>query len=117
MNLLFILNKPPYSSDIGKESLDMALAHATFDDTVSLLFTGQGVWQLKTDQFAKLAGLKEFTRLYTGLDLYDIDQLFVSENALDTEQLTRDQLMIEAAVLNDEAISRLINRQDRVFCL
>lgn len=117
MNLLVILNKPPYGGDVGKESLDMALAHATFDDSVSLLFLGQGVWQLKTDQFAKLAGLKEYTRLYTGLDLYDIEQLYVSETALDAERLTKDQLIIDAEVLNDKAIASLIDQQDRVICL
>ncbi len=117
MSILFIFNKPPYGSDSSKEALDMALAQAAFDQQVSLLFLDWGVWNLVKDQMPKLAGIKEFTRLFKGLDLYDIEHVFVSEESLAKHNLSEKNLMIEAILASQDQIKALIAKHDKVICL
>lgn len=117
MSVLFILNKTPYGNDTSKEALDMALAHAAFDQQVSLLILDWGVWNLVSDQMPKLAGLKEFTRLFKGLDLYDIDDIYISQEALSKHGLTSEQLIIEPKLASNSQIKELIAKHEKVMCL
>ncbi|MCO7222748.1 sulfurtransferase complex subunit TusC [Pleionea sp. CnH1-48] len=115
MTTLFILNKPPYQSEQTKEALDMALSLAAFDSRVALLFAGDGVWNLVEDQAPKQQGMKEFTRLYKGLDLYDIEELYVEQTALENYQLTEENLMIPIQSVHCDA--EFIQRFAQVICL
>ncbi|MCK7492950.1 MAG: sulfurtransferase complex subunit TusD [Comamonadaceae bacterium] len=45
--ILFVLRHPPHGSMNAQESLDMILAAAAFDQSVSLLFLDDGVFQLE----------------------------------------------------------------------
>ncbi|WMS88083.1 sulfurtransferase complex subunit TusC [Pleionea litopenaei] len=93
MKILIHFTHTPYGSDASRELLDMALAHATFGHQVSLVFSGEGIFNLLPDQLAKPAGRKEFTRLFKGLDLYDIEKLYVVNDDLDALNLKQDQLI------------------------
>jgi tRNA 2-thiouridine synthesizing protein C len=117
MASLFIFNKPPYLGEQSKEALDMALALAAFDEQISLLFIGQGVWNLTNEQMPKLIGLKEFSRLFKGLELYDIEQVYLCEASMNKYQLTLDNLMINPELLSVDQIKQLIAEQDKVICL
>ncbi|NVK87370.1 MAG: sulfurtransferase complex subunit TusC [Gammaproteobacteria bacterium] len=117
MKILFIFNKAPYGSDCGKELLDMALAFATFDQSVSLLFIDQGVWQLVDEQKPKLIGQKAYTRLFSGLDLYDIDHLYVEEAALTRYGIDATTLIAKRQTVAEPAIQQLIDQHDRVYTL
>ncbi len=117
MSYLFIFNKPPYATDSGKEALDMALAFATFDQTVSLLFIDEGVWQLNDSQLPKLVGQKEYTRLFAGLDLYDIEHLYVSQQSSEKFGLEPAQLIGNPSVVDSKSIESLIANHSQVFCL
>ncbi|WP_144394806.1 sulfurtransferase complex subunit TusC [Pleionea sediminis] len=117
MNQLYIFTKPPYSTDSGKEQLDMALAAASFDQSVGLLFVGEGVWQLIDDQHPKLVGQKEYTRLFNGLDLYDIEHLYVYHKSLTHYGLLPEQLLRKVEILNDAEYKNLIERSSQVFSL
>ncbi|NVJ60002.1 MAG: sulfurtransferase complex subunit TusC [Gammaproteobacteria bacterium] len=114
---LLIFTKPPYGSDSGKESLDMALAFATFDQPTSLLFLDAGVFQLLENQHPKLTGQKEYTRLFSGLDLYDIDSIYVAKADLDKYNIAAEGLIADPEMLDPEAIKLLIDGHERVTCL
>lgn len=117
MSYLFIFNKPPYATDSGKETLDMALAFATFDQTVSLMFINEGIWQLNDSQLPKMVGQKEYTRLFAGLDLYDIKHLYVSKQSIEQYGLQPAQLIGNPSVLDSKSIASLIANHNQVFCL
>jgi len=49
-HILFVMTQAPYGNSLAKESLDALLASGVFEQEVSALFTGDGVWQLIKDQ-------------------------------------------------------------------
>jgi tRNA 2-thiouridine synthesizing protein C len=117
MSILFIFNKPPYGGEQSKEALDMALAHAAFDEKVSLLFIDRGIWNLVDDQMPKIVGIREFTRLFKGLSLYDIEDVYLCETALESNKLSLEQLMIVPELVSQQHVQELISKHDRVLCL
>ena len=116
-SFLFIINKAPYSSDITKETLDMAMSLAAFDQKVGLLFSGAGVWNLVDEQLPKLHGVKEFTRIIKGLDLYDIEELYLDSESLIQNSLKIEQLFVNITSINSAEKSILLQQYDKVLCL
>ncbi len=95
----------------------MALSLAAFDEEVNLLFQGLGIWNLVEGQMPKLQGLKEFTRLFSGLELYDIENIFISENDLSKMNSSLTDLIIQPSPLSKEEMNRLVEQHDRIYCL
>jgi tRNA 2-thiouridine synthesizing protein C len=57
-SILIVLRHSPYGSSLAKASLDVAFAHAAFEQSVDLLFLGDGVLQLLPEQDSQLLGMK-----------------------------------------------------------
>ncbi|MEE4246093.1 MAG: sulfurtransferase complex subunit TusC [Kangiellaceae bacterium] len=117
MNILITFNHAPYQSSFSNDSLDLALAMAAFDYQVTLLFINQGVWNLSNTNHPKHSGLKDFTRLFKGLDLYDIEEVFVEKSALEQYHLDINDLLCDVDLLSPEQLGEFINRFDRVVQL
>jgi len=105
--ILIWSTQPPLSSLAARETLDTALAFATYEQPVSLLFTGQGVLQLADNQAAVQSGAKNMFSLLKALPIYDLDEVFVSESDLHQYQLT-PAAKSPAIILSDDAIAKLI---------
>jgi len=69
------------------------LIGAAFDQDVSLMFTGDGVYQLMKGQDTKEVGIKNFSPTYAALGDYDINKIYVEKESLDARGLTVDDLM------------------------
>ena len=100
-NLAILNSSAPFSSNNYRESLDMLLANASYDRPVGLFFTGDGVFQLLKETNATLTGNKDVSKTYGLLELYDIEDVFVSQQSLTQRQLTAQQLCIDVQVLDD----------------
>ena len=90
---MYINNKAPYGTIYAWESLEVVLIGAAFDQEVSLMFTGDGVYQLLKGQDTKEVGIKNFSPTYAALGDYDINKIFVEKESLDARGLTVDDLM------------------------
>jgi len=102
MKSLAIINSTaPYGQCNYRESLDMLLANASYDRPVGLFFEGDGVFQLLKNTDAGLTGNKDVTKTYGLLELYDIEEVFVSKQSLLKRNLTREQLAIDVNVIDD----------------
>ena len=71
----------------------MVLITAAFDQDVSLVFLDDGVFQLKKGQQTKGIENKNFSPTYRALDGYDIEKLYVEEEAMAARGLTADDLL------------------------
>ena len=80
-SLLVVIRHSPYGSSLAKAALDVALAAAAFEQSVKLLFLGDGVLQLLPDQDSHAAGAKNIGRQLASLPLYDIDTVYVDAEA------------------------------------
>lgn len=114
MHLVIFRHPPFYSS--SRESLDMALALAAFDLPVQLLFCEQAVWCLGR-QDADSIQHKDLSKMLSALGLYDIEQVFVSQECLHTANLHREQLHLAATALSSADIAALIAAAQTVIRL
>ncbi|RUR38479.1 sulfurtransferase complex subunit TusC [Vreelandella populi] len=91
-SLLVIIRHAPYSSNLLREGLDAALVAAAFGHPVDLLFLGQGVTALLKKQGSGAPGMKATRPTMDMLEMYDIEQLWTSEETLEALSLTRSKL-------------------------
>ncbi|PLX61205.1 sulfurtransferase complex subunit TusC [Sedimenticola selenatireducens] len=112
---MFVNRRAPYGSIYALESLEVVLIAAAFDQDVSLLFSDDGIYQLKKGQETAEVGMKNFSPTYRALEMYDVEKLYVSQTAMDERGISKDDLIVEVEVLNDEALADLMDDQDVIF--
>jgi tRNA 2-thiouridine synthesizing protein C len=105
----------PYSNVIGQEGLDAVLVGAAFDQELSILFLHDGVFQVKDGQASGSSGIKQYTKTFGALEDFGVEKLFVHENSMAARGLTTSQLLIEATVLDNDDVAKLISNQDQVL--
>lgn len=84
-----------------------------FDQRVSVLFMDDGVYQLCKHDAQKLH-TRNVSKLCASFEMYDIDQLYVSEAALLQRGISHDSLVVKAKCLPSPEISGLIARNEIV---
>jgi len=112
--LLFIQQSPPHGSIIGQEGLDACLMGSAFADC-SLLFLGDGIYQILKGQDPKDLGLKDYSASYGVLPDYGVTQFYCRQSDLRSRGLQIDDLSMPAQALSDKEISSLIQRSAQVL--
>jgi tRNA 2-thiouridine synthesizing protein C len=74
--LLYVFTQSAYSNATGQEGLDAVLVGAAFEQTVSLLFLYDGIYQLKADQDMQASGIKQYTKTFQALADYDVENIY-----------------------------------------
>lgn len=108
--ILFVIAHAPRRGALALETLDELLVGAAFEQKVSVLFVGDGVYQLLDNQ----AGIDNGSRGYRALPTYDVDDVYVEKRAMTRRGLSVDALALPARVLDRRAIGSLIAAQDVV---
>ena len=114
-SFLLICRRAPYGNVLAREALDVALTAATFDQTVAMLFTGDGVLQLIAQQNPAAIGQKSLDKQLAALPLYDIDTLYVDADALFARGIKPSQLNLPVQLLNADQITAQIAAHDVVM--
>ncbi|WP_426417717.1 sulfurtransferase complex subunit TusC [Aestuariirhabdus sp. LZHN29] len=114
-SLCVLTSKPPYGSLAAKEALDTALIGAAFDLDVSLLFDGDGVYQLLDLQNPRAPGQKKFSAALPALELYGIERLLVCNDSLKARGLDPQQLCVRVECLSREELAGHLNDTDIVL--
>lgn len=112
---LFINQHPPYGTFKAKEALDALLMASVFEQTIQVLFLGDGIFQLKKDQQAKAIGVKNVASQLAALSVYDINDIFVAEHDLSARGLSVDDLIIPVKTLSQAEVSDLCENQDIIL--
>lgn len=113
--LLFRLSKPPYGRSQAREALDALLAAAAFEQDVSVLFVGDGLYLLLKNQQPGAIEQKNFTASFGLFNLYGINQIYAAETDLVERRLTPDQLALAVTVLSREELTSLLRSQDQIL--
>jgi len=87
--LLIILSKPPLASSTNQEALDLALAAASFDQPVTLVFEGEGALQLLPDQDENSVGRKNLSKMMKALPVFGIESVYAYCPTLSDEVTTK----------------------------
>ena len=88
MHYLFIITQAPYQSSLARETLDLALASAAFEQQVSVLFMADGVLQLMQQQRVS-EGQKNIAKTLSSFELFDIKHIFACKHSIATRALDR----------------------------
>jgi tRNA 2-thiouridine synthesizing protein C len=113
--LLFLTRKAPYGSSLAREALDAVLMASAFGQQVTLVFLGDGVFQLKTQQNPSEIEMKNFSKTFAALELYGVSSIFVEQSSLQKRGLTLDQLLIPAKLIQPHQLTELLEEQDQVL--
>ncbi|KZN66686.1 hypothetical protein N473_09840 [Pseudoalteromonas luteoviolacea CPMOR-1] len=115
--ILVVCDAAPFDAQIIRDSLDMALIFAAVDQEVSWLFKGASVLALKTAQHPNQLGIKDFLKQLKTLEIYEVDRIFVCENALVEFSMSAEALAIDADTVNIQQQQALLQQQDHVVKL
>lgn len=112
---LYVNRRAPHGSIYAQESLETVLIGAAFDQDVSMLFIDDGVFQIKKDQNPDGLDMKNFSKTYRALEMYDVEKLFVEQESLAERGLSKEDLLVDVEVLSRAQVSSLIDEQDVVL--
>ena len=117
MTYLFLMRQSPYGGTLARESLDMALATAAFDQNVQLIFMGDGVYQLIKEQQSEIKHRKNMSKTLSALSLYDINEIYADENSVNIRGLKPNELFSDTKFISSETIKKLLQQADKVMSL
>ena len=112
---LYVNRRAPHGTIYAHESLEVVLIGAAFEQDVSLAFVGDGVYQLVKGQDTKGLEVKNFAPAFRALDDYDVDKLYVEEEALRARGLSEADLVVPVQLVSAERMAEIMENQDVVL--
>ena len=112
---LYVNRKAPYGTVYALESLEVVLIGAAFEQDVSMLFVDDGVYEITKGQNTDAIGMKNFSKTYRALEMYDVEKLYVDQRSLDERGLTTDDLLVDVEIMTTEQIQDLMEDNDVVL--
>lgn len=107
---LYVMRHLPHLNSQVQETLDQMLTTAAFDQDVAVLFVDDGVWQLKRDQNPTAMVLKNSAAMFSALEMYEIDKLYVEQESLTERGLDLHELILPVEVISRAEINDLLNQ-------
>ena len=111
---LFVMRRPPYEGSAVRESLDMLLTVAAFDQPARVLFLDDGVFLLKPGQRPEALGLKPVEPWLAALQIYDVEELWVEEESLTERGLKFQSLALPVQAIRRAEVGKLAGEADIV---
>jgi tRNA 2-thiouridine synthesizing protein C len=112
MSCLITLSLAPYGSQSAKESLDVALVLAAFEQQPAVLFVDEGILQLLPTGQSPCSH-KHIGKIISALEMYEISDLWVEQESLDQFGLMVDDLSQPVKVINRAHVSQLCSQYDQ----
>lgn len=112
---LFIIQQLPFSTSKSLETLELALGLAAFEQKITLIFMRDGVLQLLNKQNPATIFYKDFTKVFAGLNLFSITDVYIEQSALNKYALNANIMSITPKPLSDEQIADLITNHDIIL--
>ena len=112
---LYVNRKAPYGTIYALESLEVVLIGAAFEQDVSVAFLGDGVYQLAKGQDTKALEVKNFSPTFRALDDYDVNKIYVDEDALQARGLSEADLVIPVEVVSAQRMAEIMESQDVIL--
>lgn len=113
-HVLVVCRSTPCGGTRARDAIDMTMAFAAFEQPVTLLFLGDGVFTLLSGQQPP-PGTRDLGRLLGTLSDYGIERVFVDAAALERRGLKDAALTVPATRADDALLRQLFATHDRVF--
>ena len=112
--ILFLMNRAPYGSSHALETIEAILVAGVFDQEVSVLFTGAGLYQLLGEQDGGAVGSRTVGKMLGALAEYGVTDLFACRPSAQRLGLGDANPCLPVTWLDHADQRKLINRQDVV---
>jgi tRNA 2-thiouridine synthesizing protein C len=116
-NITLLARSAPYGSDAAKLCLDISIAAAVFEQTVTYIFLDDGVYQVLNNQDSSAINSKTLGKGLEALSLYGIEKLYADEDSLRERNLSLNQLLPQVELVSAEAIKIFISQSKSVMTL
>ena len=113
--IMHVMRHAPHGTIYTYEGLEMILIMAAYEQDLSVVFIGDGVYALRKNQDTAAIGIKGFAKTFMALDGYDVEKLFVDRVSLEERGLSEEDLLVDVEVLESSEIGALMNEQDVVI--
>ncbi|MEI6896006.1 MAG: sulfurtransferase complex subunit TusC [Psychromonas sp.] len=105
----------PHGAVQGRESLDLTLALSAFNESLSLFFIADGIYQLVDGHNPAEILQKNFQPLFKMLALYDVENIYVCEQSLMQRGIKQAELMINVTLVNEQQLKTKLALQDQLL--
>ena len=112
---LYVNRRAPHGTIYAHEALEVVLIGAAFDQDVSLAFIDDGVFQLKKEQDTADIYTKNFSKIYSALEMYDVEKLYVEKESLESRGLTEDDLSVDVKIIDSKEMKKLITDSEVIL--
>ena len=112
---LYVNRRAPHGTIYAHEALEVVLIGAAFDQDVSLAFIDDGVFQLKKDQDTSDIYTKNFSKIFSALEMYDVEKLYVEKESLNSRGLTEDDLSVDVKIIDFKEMKKLITDSEVIL--
>ena len=99
----------PFSNKGAQEGLELALALATFNQKVDLLFMGDGLWQITNHQKPEIILRKDFIATFKALKAFGVANIYAEKTKQTVERI------IDVKLVDPVEIANLMATADIVF--
>jgi tRNA 2-thiouridine synthesizing protein C len=113
--IMFLMRQAPHGSIYSYEGLETILIFAAFEQDLTMLFVGDGVFALVKEQDTTGIGIKGYIKTYGVLEDYGVEHMYVDRASMEERGLTPDDFAIPVEVVNADAIGALMDEQHAVI--
>ncbi|RVT47328.1 sulfurtransferase complex subunit TusC [Rheinheimera sediminis] len=115
MNIAVLVTSLPLHGIAARESLDLIFAMAAVDHQVSVIFSGDAVYQLVKSDASTDIMVKDFRRSFKLFELYDIEQLYVCAASLRQRQLHANELVLNIQPIEHDELNQLLSAHQHLI--
>ena len=110
-SVLYLIRQFP--GELANETIDLMLVSGVFEQPTSVVFMGDGVWQLVGD--GSKIERKDTTRALNALPMYDVESLYVDETSLVERGIASHDINLPVQVISDREVTELLHDHDVVI--
>jgi len=122
----FVNRKAPYGTIYALEVLETVLISAAFEQTVSVVFIDDGVYQIKKGHNTEALGMKNFLPTYGVIEMEKEDadededveyswRIIVEKESMEARGLSPDDFQIDVEVLSAAELADVLEQHDVVI--
>ncbi|WP_416394801.1 sulfurtransferase complex subunit TusC [Allohahella sp. A8] len=112
-HLAFVFLKPPYGRSLAADGLDMLLATAAFDQKITAIFLGSGLFNLLPGQSHDI-NMKNQTKAFASLPLFDVANVLVDEREIQRYGLNVEQFLLPVTAVSLASVREHLHAADHV---
>ncbi|NQZ09472.1 MAG: sulfurtransferase complex subunit TusC [Algicola sp.] len=118
MKTIAIINtQSPFNTPAGRDSLDLALIFGAFEQPVTVIFLGDGVYQLLDGQNPEAIDTKDYLSTMKAFELYDIEHIVCGLDDMKNRGISVNKLSMPVEALPNAQIGELLNTFDHVITM